>query len=199
MTFRQTLLKLIYPLWMFYNKKSRRRARILHNENEVYPPYSFYDLAIQLNNGNELKFDSLRGKKVLLVNTASDCGYTNQYIDLEKLYEANKEKLVVIGFPANDFKQQEKGSDEEIAQFCRENYGVSFPLVKKSIVIKADGQNVIYKWLTDKTRNGWNNKQPSWNFSKYLVSEKGALMNYFDASISPLSEEIVKAVSASID
>ena len=121
----------------------------------------------------------------MLVNTASNCGYTAQYKELEELYEKYKNQLVIIGFPANDFKEQEKGSDEEIAQFCRVNYGISFPLSKKSVVIKSPEQNPVFRWLTDKSRNGWNDKPPTWNFSKYLVNEEGTLTHYFDPAIPP--------------
>ena len=137
----------------------------------------------------------LKGKKVMLVNTASDCGYTDQYDDLQKLYEEYKDKLVVIGFPANDFKEQEKGTDEEIAQFCKLNFGVTFPLMKKSSVIKGPQQNEVFKWLTDSAKNGWNNKPPSWNFSKYIVNEEGVLTNYFGSSISPMSKDVLKAIN----
>src|SRR5688500_6118483 len=123
MTLRQFILKLGYPLWMFYHKITGRRARSFENKNNIRPSQSFYELSVTLNSGNELKFDSLRGKKVLLVNTASDCGYTAQYDDLQALHE-QEVNLVVIGFPANDFKHQEKGTDEAIAQFCKLNYGI---------------------------------------------------------------------------
>lgn len=135
-----------------------------------------------------------KGKKILFVNTASDCGYTDQYDALQKLYEDNKDKLMIIGFPANDFKEQEKGTDEEIAQFCKINYGVTFPLVKKTSVIPGHDQHPVFQWLSDKTKNGWTNKKPSWNFSKYLVNEDGILTNYFDPSISPTSREVVAAI-----
>ena len=97
-------------------------------------------------------------------------------------------------FPANDFKEQEKGSDETIAKFCKENYGVTFLLMKKSSVINGPQQNEVFNWLTSKNKNGWNSKQPGWNFSKYLVNEEGVLVNYFATSVSPLSEEVKKAV-----
>lgn len=178
---------------MWYSRSKEGRKKILQNRNNVRPLRSFYSLSARLNNNTELNFDSLKGKKVLLVNTASDCGYTNQYEDLQKLFQTTKDKLIVIGFPANDFKEQEKGNDEEIAQFCKINFGVTFPLAKKSSV-KGENQNEIFKWLSDKNKNGWNNKQPSWNFSKYLVNEQGLLTHYFDPAISPLSEEVKKAI-----
>jgi glutathione peroxidase len=193
MTLRQSILKLIYPLLMWYSRSKENRKKILQNRNNVQPLRSFYSLSAHLNNNTELNFDLLKGKKVLLVNTASDCGYTNQYDDLQKLFDTTKDKLIVIGFPANDFKEQEKGNDEEIAQFCKINFGVTFPLAKKSSV-KGEHQNEIFKWLSDKNENGWNNKQPSWNFSKYLVNEQGLLTHYFDPAISPLSEEVKKAI-----
>src|SRR6266513_3596418 len=195
MTLRQSILKLIYPLWMWYNRNRENRKKILQNRNNKRPLHSFYSLSARLNNNTELNFDSLKGKKVLLVNTASDCGYTNQYDDLQKLYEEYKDKLVIIGFPANDFKEQEKGSDEEIAQFCKLNFGVSFPLMKKTTVIKSPQQNNIFQWLTDSTKNGWNNKPPTWNFTKYLVNEEGMLTDYFGPSISPMSKDVISAIN----
>jgi len=194
MTYRQKILKAIYPAFMWYNKLAGKRTKIMDNQKPADSPYSLYNLSVELNNGNKLRLDSLKGKKILIVNTASDCGYTNQYEDLQKLHEKYKDKLVVIGFPANDFKEQEKGTDEEIALFCKENFGVTFPLAKKSTVIKDDQQNEIFKWLTDKTKNGWNEQQPTWNFSKYLVDENGALINYFDPAVSPVSDEVIKAI-----
>jgi glutathione peroxidase len=194
MTLRQIFLKSIYPLWMFYNKLAGRRSKILKNKNPLPPPQSFYNLSIFLNDGTKLSFDSLKGKKILLVNTASDCGYTNQYHDLQQLFEERKDHLIVVGFPANDFKEQEKGNDKEIAEFCKKNFGVNFPLAAKSTVTRGDHQNPVFSWLTDKTKNGWTNKQPSWNFCKWLVSEQGILTHYFDPSISPLTEEVKNAV-----
>jgi len=193
MTLRQKVLKAIYPAWMWWAKVRGKNTELFNQQKQ--PQVSFYSLKGILNNDVELDFESLKGKKVLLVNTASDCGYTNQYNDLEKLYEENKDKLAVIGFPANDFKEQEKGNDEEIAQFCKLNYGITFPLMKKSTVIKSPQQNNIFKWLTDSTKNGWNNKPPSWNFTKYLVNEEGVLTNYFGSSISPMSKDIINAIN----
>ena len=190
MTTRQKLLKAVYPVFMWMQGK---KAKVLTNE-KTQPPVSFYSLRGTLSNGNEFDFNQLKGKKVLLVNTASNCGYTNQYDDLQKLNEQFHNKLVILGFPANDFKEQEKGNDEEIAQFCKINFGVTFPLMKKSSVIRSADQNEVFKWLTDSVKNGWNKKQPSWNFSKYLINEQGVLTNYFDPSVSPLSEEVLNEI-----
>ncbi|HEY6977895.1 MAG TPA: glutathione peroxidase [Chitinophagaceae bacterium] len=194
MTLRQTVLKAVYPLWMWLGKALGNRSKVLVNKRNIQPQQSFYDLSAQLNNGATLSFNTLKGKKLLLVNTASDCGYTSQYSDLQKLYEKYQDKLAVIAFPANDFGRQEKGSDDEINNFCKMNFGITFPIALKAPVIKGNDQQKIFQWLTDKTKNGWNNKPPSWNFSKYLVNEDGVLMNYFDAAISPLSEEVKKAI-----
>ncbi len=162
----------------------------------VVPPVPFHSLSVTLNNGKELSFAKLKGKKVLLVNTASDCGYTHQYAELQKLYQHAKEDVEIIAFPANDFKEQEKGSDEEISRFCAVNYGVSFPIVKKAVVIKGAAQHPVYQWLTNPQLNGWNNKAPSWNFAKYLVNEEGILTHYFEPSVSPVGEDIRSAVQA---
>jgi glutathione peroxidase len=193
MTFRQKLLKTIYPALMWVTKSTGKNSKVL-NSNQTKAMQSFYNLADTLNNGTAFNFENLKGKKVLLVNTASDCGYTNQYDDLQKLSEQYKDKLIVLGFPANDFKEQEKGSDEEIAQFCKLNFGVTFPLMKKSSVIQSANQNNVFKWLSDASLNGWCSQQPTWNFSKYLVNENGELVKYFDPSISPLDSEVKNAI-----
>jgi glutathione peroxidase len=191
MTIRQKILKAVYPALMWFSGK---KSASLHN-NHASPAVSFYSLKAVANNGAVLDFTSLKGKKVLLVNTASDCGYTNQYDDLQKLHQQYQAKLVIIGFPANDFKEQEKGSDEEIAQFCKVNFGVTFPLMKKSTVVKTSGQHPVFEWLSDSAKNGWNNQAPKWNFSKYLVSENGILLHYFDPAISPLSNPVTDAIN----
>ena len=193
MTPRQKILKTFYPVWMWFGNLTKKNTKELSNKDTT-PPVSFYSLQDTLINGSPFQFSQLKGKKVLLVNTASNCGYTDQYDDLQKLHELNKDKLIILGFPANDFKEQEKGSNEEIAQFCKMNYGVNFPLMQKSSVVKSNGQNPVFKWLTDASQNGWNSKAPSWNFSKYLVNENGNLTHYFDPGISPLNNEIADAL-----
>jgi glutathione peroxidase len=194
MTIRQRILKAVYPAFTWWGRITGKNSKVFTNETLAKPPQSLYDLSVTLNSGSTTPLSLYKGKKILIVNTASDCGYTDQYDDLQKLYEDNKDRLVIIGFPANDFKEQEKGSDEEIEQFCRLNYGVTFPLAKKSAVLQGPGQNDVFKWLTDKTKNGWTNKKPSWNFSKYLVNEQGILVNYFDPSISPTGKEVIAAI-----
>ena len=192
MTYRQKILKAVYPAFIWWTNLTGTNSKALSGNKA--PAVSFYDLKGILINGDTLDFAKLKGKKIMLVNTASDCGYTNQYDDLQKLADRYKDKLMVIGFPANDFKQQEKGSDNEIAQFCKLNFGVTFPLMQKSIVVKSTGQNPVFQWLTDAAKNGWNDKAPTWNFSKFLVDEKGILIRYFDPSVSPLSSAVIKAI-----
>jgi len=194
MTYRQKVLKAIYPAWMWYTNMRGKNVTKLKNDQKI-PPVSFYSLKGTLNNGTAFDFSSLKGKKVLLVNTASDCGYTKQYDELQKLYEEQNGKLVIIGFPANDFKEEEKGTDEEIAQFCKLNFGVSFPLMKKSVVKKTNNQNEVFKWLSDPALNGWNSKPPPWNFAKYIVNEEGVLTNYFGSSVSPLNNDVLDAIN----
>lgn len=192
MTGRQKVLKAVYPLWMWWSNARGKGTKKLSEKKA--PFVSFYSLKDTLINGTPFDFSVLKGKKVLLVNTASDCGYTGQYDDLQKLSEKFNGKLVVIGFPANDFKEQEKGTDKEIAEFCRLNFGVTFPLMKKSVVIKQPDQNPVFQWLTDPALNGWSSQQPSWNFCKYLIDENGNLVNYFGSAVEPLGKEIAEAL-----
>lgn len=194
MTIRQSMMKAFYSIIMLKGKLFGTSNGILLNENKVTPTTSIYNLQFTANDGRIVGLDQFKGKKVLLVNTASDCGYTGQYSELETLHQQYKNKLVVIGFPANDFKNQESKDDNAIASFCKLNYGVTFLLAKKSSVIKGAEQNTIFKWLSDSTQNGWCNKQPDWNFSKYIVNENGVLMGFFSKDVSPLHDKIVTAL-----
>ncbi len=195
MTIRQALLKFLYPLLMRMAKIGQKGG-IYENKQNIHPPIPFYELKAELNDGQALSFATLKGKKVLVVNTASDCGFTGQYEELQKLWEQHQKKLIILGFPADDFKGQEKGSDQEIAQFCQRNYGVTFPLMKKSQVIKGSEQHSVFRWLTDASKNGWNNQAPHWNFNKYMINEKGMLTHCFGSAVSPQSHEIVSVIQA---
>jgi glutathione peroxidase len=186
MTFRQRLLKLFYPQIM-RGSKLTDKGKVLENKESVAPGTSIYDFEIELNYGEKLALSKFKNKKLLLVNTASDCGYTGQYSELQQMYENHGKELAIIGFPANDFKHQESGSDKEIAAFCELNYGVSFPLAKKSSVLKGSAQHEIFKWLSDEKQNGWCSQEPVWNFSKYLVSENGKLQGFYGPGVSPMS------------
>ncbi|MBC7407721.1 MAG: glutathione peroxidase [Arcicella sp.] len=143
--------------------------------------------------GKNVDLSIYKGKKVVILNTASKCGFTPQYGDWEKFYEANKGKVVVLGFPANEFNGQEPGSDAEISTFCQKNYGVTFPMFSK-VVVKGEGKCDLYKFLTTKSLNGWNDKEPSWNFCKYVVNEKGELTHFFASGVKPDSKEFMEAI-----
>ena len=192
---KRRVFKALYPTLIKAGKLFGLKAGVEKNIEKVKPPVSFYTLKSIANNGVEIDFENLRGKKVLIVNTASNCGYTPQFSDLKWLHELYNERLVILGFPANDFKEQEKGSDEEIATFCAGTYDIKFPLMRKSVVVPSPQQNEIFKWLTNKEYNGWNNKAPEWNFSKYLIDEHGTLTHYFGPGISPVSKKIINAIA----
>ena len=194
MTYRQSILKAIYPLIMLPGKLFGSAKAIQKNTANKLPAVSIYDLELELNNGTKIRMDQFKGKKILLANTASDCGYTGQYEALEQLHKQYGSKLVVIGFPANDFKDQEKKDDAAIAEFCKVNYGVSFLLAKKSSVIKGASQNPLFAWLSHAEQNGWCNQQPVWNFSKYLVNETGVLTHFFAQTVSPLDAAVIDQI-----
>ena len=195
MTIKHQITKAIYPLIMWLSGLKSNASKIKVNAENKNPSTPLYYTNALLNNNETLFLSSLKGKKILLVNTASDCGFTGQYAELEKLHQQYKGTLVILGFPANDFKNQEMGSDADINSFCTLNYGVTFPIMKKTSVIKNAAQNEVFKWLTDAGKNGWNNQQPVWNFSKYLVNETGVLTHYFEPSISPMSKEVLTAIN----
>ncbi|MFN5704481.1 MAG: glutathione peroxidase [bacterium] len=163
------------------------------NKNNMSSNKSFYDFKMKSINGDIIDFSKYKGKKVLIVNTASECGYTKQYKDLEQLNKLHGDKVVIIGFPSNNFGGQEPGSNEEIASFCQKNYGVSFQMYEK---VDVTGKNAcdLYKWLSDKSLNGWNDQSPKWNFNKYLIDENGQLVKYFASNINPMSEEIISSL-----
>ena len=149
-----------------------------------------YDFEVKDLMGKTVKLSDYKGKVLLFVNIASRCGQTPQLDALENLYEKYRSRgFEVLAFPSNEFGNQEKGNEEVIHSFCKINYGVSFPLMPKSQVKKGLKQNRIFQWLTDKEKNGWNNKAPSWNFCKYLVDEKGNLTHFFEPAVEPASIE----------
>ena len=156
-------------------------------------PTSIYDFKIKSATNTEIEFSNFKGKKILIVNVASKCGFTPQYADLEKLYQTSKDKLIIIGFPANNFLWQEPASNKEIAQFCELNYGVTFPIAQK-ISVKGRNINPIYSWLTEKRYNRFADSKVKWNFQKYLVDETGKLIAIFESATKPLSSEIISAI-----
>lgn len=155
---------------------------------------SFYDFKMNsLYGEEEIDFSIYKGKKVLLVNTASKCGFTPQYKTLQELNEKHGGKVVILGFPANNFGKQEPGSNKDIGEFCEKNYGVSFQMFDK-ISVKGEDMHPLYQWLSQKNKNGWNDEEPNWNFCKYLVNENGELEKFFASSIDPMGEEILTAI-----
>mgnify|MGYP003338917712 FL=1 len=193
MSYRQSILKTIYPAIMWSSKAAGKKQIQWNQENKI-PLVPIYSLTTKDINGKDFDFSSVKGKKILLVNTASDCGFTGQYEALEKLQEKYSSSLVVIGFPANDFKEQESKDNESIATFCKKNYGVSFPLMSKSVVVKKQNQNEVFRWLSEASMNGWNQQAPVWNFCKYLVNEQGVLTHYFPMTVDPLDASVVEAI-----
>lgn len=157
------------------------------------PQKSFYEFKLNSLEGEPIDFSKYKGKKVLLVNVASKCGYTPQYKELQQLHEQYGDKVVILGFPANNFGKQEPGSHEEIAEFCQRNYGVSFQMFEK-ISVAGNDKHPLYQWLSTKELNGWNDQEPKWNFNKYLVNEKGELVKYYASAVSPMSDEIVDEI-----
>jgi glutathione peroxidase len=153
---------------------------------------SVYDFKVTGLDGKPLDIAQFKGKKILIVNTASKCGFTPQYADLEKLYEQNKSKLVVIGFPANNFGQQEPGTSQEITEFCAKNYGVTFPMAEKSDVV-GDNISPLFKYLTDEAHKlGVADPVVKWNFTKFLVDENGKLIAVFPSKVKPMDDQITK-------
>jgi len=151
---------------------------------------SIHSFTVKSIDGKDIKMSSFKGKKILVVNTASKCGYTPQYESLEKVYEQYKDKLVIIGFPCNQFGGQEPGSNEEIVEFCKKNYGVTFPLADK-VDVKGANTAAIYQWLTQKSKNGVLDASISWNFNKFLLDENGKMMAHFLSNVKPDSEAIL--------
>ncbi len=184
--------KIKYFLLSLFAKKHIKEKPT--NSNISMTTKSFYDFTVKSIEGKDIPFSDYKGKKVLIVNTASECGFTPQFNELEELHEKYKAKVVLLGFPANNFGGQEPGSNAEIATFCQRNFGVTFQLFEKSEVIGAN-QSALYQWLTHKDQNGWNDTAPSWNFCKYLINERGELIKFYSAAVNPLSDEIVKEVA----
>lgn len=161
---------------------------------ETSIPKTIYEFTVPSLSGGNIGFSTFKGKKILIVNTASKCGYTPQYEGLESLYKKYSNKLVIVGFPANDFLFQEPGNNQEIAAFCKKNYGVSFPMAAK-ISVKGRDMAPIYQWLTNKEYNGFQNSSVKWNFQKYLIDENGHLIGVFAPGVEPLSEDLQKAIA----
>lgn len=155
-------------------------------------PATVYDFTVKSIDGKDVKLSQFKGKKLLIVNTASKCGYTPQYKELEELSKKYAGKVTVLGFPSDSFKQ-ELSSDAEVASFCEKNYGVTFPLFS-TVAVKGDEAAPLYKFLADKTKNGTVSDAPNWNFCKYLVDEQGHVVAFYPSKVKPMSEELVAAI-----
>ena len=161
----------------------------LNNKTNNSMINSIYDIAITSLEGKTIDLNDFKGKKILFVNVASKCGFTSQYKNLQKLHDTYGEKVEIIGIPCNQFGSQEPGSAAEIKEFCTKNYGVSFLMSEKSQV-KGANQHPLYKWLTNKSENGIQDSNVSWNFQKYLVDENGKLMQVFKSGVNPMDASI---------
>lgn len=178
----------VFGIWKFLLARKPVATVNIPVSNEVSPILD--QCILKLNSKEKLCLNDFKGKKILLVNVASECGFTKQYADLEKLYTTYKDKLVIIGFPCNQFGGQEPGTEEEIATFCSSKFAVTFPLTTK-IDVKGDNQHPIYKWLTSKSLNGVNDYSVNWNFNKFLLDENGQLIGYFSSRINPMDSDII--------
>lgn len=173
-----------YGLRMKFSTLTGIGIHVVENKNLIKAYQSFHSLTGTLITGEQTSFEKYRGKKLLIVNLASQCGYTPQYKELETLHLTNK-NITILGFPSNNFGGQEPGSDREIAEFCKTNYRITFPLFKKNDV-KGTSKQPVYEWLTEKQKNGWNDLEPRWNFYKYLIDEDGNLTKIFSSAVSPM-------------
>jgi glutathione peroxidase len=165
------------------------------NQSMISNQVRFHDYRVKTINGEDFNLNSLKGKRVLVVNTASECGQTPQYAQLQELYEMyGGENFTIIGFPSNDFGAQEPGSDSEIATFCQKNYGVTFPMMSK-ISVKGESQHPLYQWLTQKDRNKVQDVEITWNFDKFLIDENGNWIAHLPSKRSPLDDAVIKFAS----
>ena len=189
MTITQTFKKTVYPVLLMAGKWLKYNGKHIINKKNSPPAIPIYTLSAYTNQGELVSFHDFKGQYILLANTASDCGYTAQYAELQKLQDRHKGRLAVLAFPANDFGGQEPANDDDIAEFCGSNFGVKFPVMLKSDV-KGPDKNEVFQWLTDPAKNGWNSKEPTWNFCKYLINPSGTLIGFFESGISPLDDDI---------
>ncbi|MEN5307610.1 glutathione peroxidase [Chryseobacterium cucumeris] len=182
---------LLLSFMAFLQSCTNQKSEISKAKTTELMGKTIYDFKVEGLDGKEINFADFKGKKILIVNTASECGFTPQYADLEKVYEQYKDKLVVIGFPANNFGGQEPGTNTEIVAFCQKNYGVTFPMAAK-VSVKGDDTAPIFKFLTEKELNGVKNTSILWNFTKFLVDENGKLIDTFVSTTNPTDVAITK-------
>ncbi|NGY38751.1 glutathione peroxidase [Flavobacterium sp. XN-5] len=172
-----------------------KKANKIKSENPM-SKQNIYQFKVEDLSGNEFDFSTLKGKKIMIVNTASKCGLTPQYKDLEAIYKEYQDKgFVIVGFPANNFASQEPGTNEEIATFCQQNYGVSFPMMDK-VSVKGDDMCALYQFLTQKSKNGLQDSEVAWNFQKYLINENGELEKVIAPKTLPTDPEVIAWIKA---
>ena len=196
-----TTISMDFAVFLFLNLKSNKikMKKILFIlmaffglfSSQAQQAKSIHSFKVKALDGKTIDFSKFKGKKILIVNTASECGFTSQYEGLQKLYETYKDQLVIVGFPANNFGGQEPGSNAEIGAFCQKNYGVTFPMAAK-VSVKGDDTAPIFKYLTEKDLNGVKNTTILWNFTKFLLDENGKLIDSFISTTKPTSESITK-------
>lgn len=182
---------IILSVAAFMQNCGNQKTEISKEKTQQLMGKTIYDYKVESLDGGEINFADFKGKKILIVNTASECGFTPQYADLEQLSKDYKDKLVVVGFPANNFGGQEPGTNAEIGAFCQKNYGVTFPMAAK-VSVKGDDTAPIFKYLTEKDLNGVKNTSILWNFTKFLVDENGKLIDTFISTTKPTSSSITK-------
>lgn len=185
------LFLLMLSFIAFLQSCTNQKSEISKAKTNELMGKTIYDFKVESLDGKEINFADFKGKKILIVNTASKCGFTPQYEDLEKLYNEYKDKLVIVGFPANNFGAQEPGTNTEIGAFCQKNYGVTFPLAAK-VSVKGDDTAPIFKYLTEKELNGVKDTSILWNFTKFLIDENGKLVDTFVSTTKPTDEVITK-------
>ena len=186
----------VMMLFSCQNQAQTSKKETAKSNTKKMAAENIYQFKVQDLYGDTFDFASLKGKKVIVVNTASKCGLTPQYKDLEALYEQYKDKgLVIVGFPANNFAEQEPGTKEDIAAFCQKNYGVSFPMMDK-ISVKGADMSPVYKFLTEKSKNGLEDSEVQWNFQKYLINEKGELVKVISPKTLVTDPEVINWIKA---
>jgi len=190
-----TLFMIIPFFWSCHNQ-AQKKTNNESSSNQTMSKQNIYQFQVEDLEGNTFDFSSLKGKKILIVNTASECGLTPQYEQLQAIYEKYKDKnLVIVGFPANNFGSQEPGTNQQIASFCQKNYGVTFPMMAK-ISVKGNDMHAVYQFLTQKAKNGLEDSEVQWNFQKYLINEKGELEKVISPRTLPTDTEIVNWIES---
>jgi glutathione peroxidase len=185
------LLLVVFVFISCKNQAQNQASTAVTSKTETMEKQNIYQFKVQDLEGKEFDFATLKGKKILVVNTASKCGLTPQYKDLESIYEKYKnQNFVIVGFPANNFMSQEPGTNEEIGAFCQKNYGVTFPMMSK-VSVKGNDMCEVYKFLTQKSKNGLQESDVEWNFQKYLINDKGELDKVVSPRVLPTDNEIV--------